>query len=381
MLSNPLKKALAEAIHKFNEYQFAKYKGSDKAVKMRDVLRIVHPKPLNQTESDLFKRILKNTLRTPDTWEVYISTHGSSKKTWETILPRMPIMATMRNLRNFCKYGVDIEPVIRKLTDEKTILNSKQFPFRFFSAYKALEQGIAENQIKPEHHIKAQQLMDALQVSMELSVKNLPYIKGTTFMTADNSGSMAGKLSQKSTVSYRDIADLLQAMAFHISDNAITSVFGQDFAIVPVSKKSSIIDNMQKFFHTNVGHSTNGFLAFKWLLNNNVKVDRILLFSDMQLYRTSDWAGESSVAELLREYRMKVNPKVKFYSFDLTGYGTLKTPEPETYLISGWSEKVLNFIELSENKGISAIKKVENYGPFNKKVQRKKTTTKSKSSS
>lgn len=380
MLSNPLKRALQEAIHKFNEYQFGKYKAEDKAVKLRDVLRIIHPKPRNKEESELFKRILEGTLKTPETWEVYISTYGSSKKTWETIMPKMPIMATLRNLRNFAKFGCDIEPVIKKLNNERIILRSKQFPFRFYSAYKALSSAIREDEIKAEYLPIAQRLMEAVENAMEISVKNLPYLPGITFMTADNSGSMHSNISKKSKVMYVEIADLLQAIAYRISDQAITSVFGQDFAIVPVSHKSTIMDNMLKFMNTNVGHSTNGFLAFQWLLDNKVKVDRILLFSDMQLYQSRDWVGSSTVAELLRKYRGIINPKVKFYSFDLTGYGTLKVPERETYLISGWSEKVLNFIELNEKKGISAIKKVENYDPFKSRKKFSRNPSKEKTS-
>lgn len=173
MLSNPLRRALEEAMHKFNEYHFAKYKATDKTVKMKDVLRIVHPKPRNKAESELFKRILEDNLKTPDTWEVYISTHGSTKETWETILPRMPIMATLRNLRNFCKVGADITPVLKKLRDEQTILKSKQFPFRFWSAYKALQAGMQGDEIPAKYHFKANELLDALNNAMEISVKNL----------------------------------------------------------------------------------------------------------------------------------------------------------------------------------------------------------------
>ncbi len=360
MLSNPLKKALQEAIHKFNEYQFAKYKGTGHIVTLKDFLRIVHPKPLNKAESELFKRILTDTLKVPKTWEVYISTHGSSKKTWEHIMPKMGIMAQLRNLRNFSKFGCDIEPVIRNLKNETVILKSRQFPFRFFSAYKALALGIQKGEIDGKYHSQAQRLMDAVQDAMEISIRNLPYIPGITFMTADNSGSMYSNLSEKSAVFYADIANLLQAMAYKISDQAITSVFGTDFAIVPVSQKSTIIDNMLKFKNTDVGWSTNAYLVFQWLINNQIKVDRILLFSDMQCYRKSLISADS-VASLLKLYRKTINPECKFYSFDLTGYGTLKTPEKDTYLIAGWTEKVLNFIELNERSKTSMLDEIEKY--------------------
>jgi len=374
MLSNPLKKGLEEAIHKFKEYHFAKYKAEDKAVKMRDVLRIVHPKPKDKQESDLFKRIIEGTLVPPETWEVYISTNGSSKKTWEAIMPKMPIMAKLRNLRNFVKFGCDVRSLIKDLTDEQTILKSKQFPFRFFSAYKALELAMQTETISPAFQESGMRLQEALEKALEISVKNLPHIPGTTFMTADNSGSMRSSLSPRSTVSYSDIANLLQAMAYYISDNAITSVFGDGFAVVPVNKKDGILNNMLKFKNTSVGWATNAHLAIDHLIKNRIEVDRILLFSDMQTY-DSRWGG-AGVNPSLKKYRKLINPNVIYYSFDLSGYGTLTVPEKETYIISGWSEKVLNFIDLNEKKGISAIKEVEAYKPFNQKSKKRKKVTK-----
>lgn len=52
-------------------------------------------------------------------------------------------MAMLRNIRNMLKAGVSEKHhqwVIGKLTDEGAIAHSKQFPFRFFSAYTVLSQ-------------------------------------------------------------------------------------------------------------------------------------------------------------------------------------------------------------------------------------------------
>ena len=52
-------------------------------------------------------------------------------------------MAMLRNLRNMIKAGVSQKHhtwIIKKLTDDYAVANSKQFPFRFFSAYQVLEQ-------------------------------------------------------------------------------------------------------------------------------------------------------------------------------------------------------------------------------------------------
>lgn len=382
MLSNPLKRGIADSFHNFSEYQFAKYNRPGE-VKLKDVLRITHPKPSMPGESELFKRILDDNLAIPETWETYISVHGSNKENWDHIIPKMPIMATLRNLRNFVKVGANLDPVVEKLRNKEIIERSKQFPFRFLSAYKSLQQIVQPEEfniwsirtprlkaITPKNPADVPLLMDAVQDAMELSVANVPRLEGTTFLTADNSGSMSSLLSRKGSIQYREVADLLQSIAFKFCDKAFTSVFGESFAIVNVSKHSSILDNMQRFFKKDVGHATNGWLAFAEILDRGISVDRILMFSDMQLWSTQERYGwdygsrrYETVATLFRKYKSKVNPDAILYSFDLAGYGTTKTPENErnTVLVSGWSEKVLNFIPMYESRGKKAIEAVESY--------------------
>ena len=53
-----MKKGLADAFGKFDEYQFAKYNRQNKAVKLKDILALVHPKPNDDEQSDLWRRVL-----------------------------------------------------------------------------------------------------------------------------------------------------------------------------------------------------------------------------------------------------------------------------------------------------------------------------------
>ena len=80
-----LKRGLAGAFHKFDEYQFAKY-NRDKAVTMRDAMFICHPKPKNDEQAALFKRLANDELKTPDTWEVGLSAGGDKKEVFTDLL-------------------------------------------------------------------------------------------------------------------------------------------------------------------------------------------------------------------------------------------------------------------------------------------------------
>lgn len=355
-LPNSLKKGLTDVFNSFSIYSYGKYnrKGN---MTFRDALRLIHPKPKNDYYSKIFKQILEDTLPVPDTWETYISVNGSTKENWEYIIPKMPYMATLRNLRNFLKVNVDnetIKYVVSKLTDLEEVKNSKQYPFRFLSAYKELER----TEFDP---LKTQKLRDAVATAFELSTTNLPKLKGTTFIIADNSGSMDSSLSSRSKMTYREVANTMGALANKMCENAIVSVFGSSFAVAPVSNRDSAMTNLQKINDLGemVGGNTLAYLAFEYLLKNNIKVDRIFLFSDMQCY-TDGWSV--GINTLFNQYLKTINPNATLYSWDLTGYNTTQFPESakNVILLSGWSDKVLEFVNSFERFG-ETIQKVERY--------------------
>lgn len=349
MLCNPLKRGLADSFHKFNEYQLAKY-DRDGGVKLKDVMKIVHPKPKNPKEAALFKRVVERSLVTPETWEVSLSTKGASKKTWEEILPKMSIMAVIRNLRNLLENDVDIKPVVKMLTDPKIIAKSKQFPFRFYSAYKQVNKLDKKNTGK---------ILDALNTAVELSVDNIPKLKGTTFVAVDLSGSMSHGLSDLSTMTLKEVGSLFGAMIHKKCKDSVVSVYGSEFKVVNLSTKNLVLTNMEIIVNTNVGGSTNAWMSIRWLNKTKTIVDRIVLLTDEESY---DSYGDHSVKGELDIYRKTVNPDVYVYVINLAGYGTSEFPEGDknVCLMGGWSDKVVEFIPAYEEREtiLGKIKKI-----------------------
>ena len=349
-MPSALKRGLADAFHNFDEYKLQKYNRKG-FVKLKDVLKLVHPKPANKEESELFKRLKEDKLATPETWETVISTKGSTKENWEAIAPKMPIFATLRNLRNLLDHNVNMKPVVDKLVKPEIIKKSKLFPFRFLSAYKELE-----NNSNPY----TSKVLDGLEIAMDISVENLPEISGTSFIVADNSGSMDNKISEKSKVTRENIANLMLAISHRICENSITGIFGNDFAIKNFSKRNGILNNAKSITNGEVGCATNAYLTIQYLIQNKIKVDRIILFSDMQCY---DASGNENIAEQFEKYQRLINPNVFLYSFDLAGYGTLQVPqdEPKACLIAGWSERVLEYIKLFEEDKKTSVQRIKEW--------------------
>jgi len=341
-----LKKGISDALNQFDEYQLAKYNREGK-VTLKDVIFLTHPKPKSAEQQVLYDKIINGTLETPFTWETHISKNGASKRTWEEVIPKMGYMALLRNLRNFQKHDVDMNLYLKRLTDPVAVRKSKQFPYRFFSAYREVG--------------GPTKVLDAINDAMTISVENVPRISGKTFIASDNSGSMHSDVSDKSTVQCIDIASLFSAISLHVCEEATVGAFGQTYKTVPLSKRDSILTNMQKVATTDVGHSTNAWLAITDILSKNQFYDRIFLFSDMQCYNSYGYG--SDVQDVLKQYRMKVNPNCRLYSFDVSSYGLLKIPEsdPLTCPISGYSDAVFKFVPMFEADRGTMLKDIEHY--------------------
>jgi len=79
----------------------------------------------------------------PKTWETELSAKGNKAEVWTDLIKsnKLPYMAMLRNLRNLIITGVSHkihELVSEKIQNYDAVVNSKLFPFRFFSAYEAL---------------------------------------------------------------------------------------------------------------------------------------------------------------------------------------------------------------------------------------------------
>ena len=137
-LSAQVKKGLALAFGKFDEYQLAKYDRSG-PIRLRDVLFLCHAKPRDAEQASLWKRLIEEALETPDTWEVALSSGADKREAWERLLRerKLGALALLRNLRNMQQASVDEELVVAALDGMST---SRVLPFRFLAAARHVPQ-------------------------------------------------------------------------------------------------------------------------------------------------------------------------------------------------------------------------------------------------
>lgn len=354
-LSNQIRLGLSDAFNKFDEYQFAKY-NRDGNISLKDALFLVHPKPVTDVNQMLFDKIVNDNLETPYTWETELSAKGNKSEVWEELIEsgRLPYMAMLRNLRNMLNAKVDSKSIVNvaaTLSARENVERSRQLPFRFLSAFREL---------KDVNSPDTPMLLNALENAIQASVSNM---KGFDYDTkvaiaCDVSGSMQTPISARSKVLQYDIGLLLGMLLQHKSKSVTSGMFGDFYKTVNLPQYS-ILQNVEEMYRREgeVGYSTNGYKVLDNLLSEKVKADKIMIFTDCQMWDSDDygWGRDDHIEDSWKEYK-KFYPAAKLYLFDLSGYGNspVSLHGNDVYLIAGWSDKVFDVMD-AYDKGSNAI--------------------------
>jgi hypothetical protein len=312
-VSAQVKKGLAKAFVKFNEYQLAKNDKNSAAVSVRDVMFISHPKPTNDSQAEMFKRVANKELKTPDTWEVALSAGADKKETFSRLMEegKLGALAFLRNLRNMINAGItekEIRAYARNLNVDMVL------PFRYVSAAKIVPQ-----------------LEDMLEEMMLRSLERAPKLPGRTVLMVDVSGSMwHGSVSAKSDLTRFDAAAALAMMAREICEEVAVYTFSN--CLVKVIPRrgfavSELLSNSQVHGGTYLGNAMQE-------LNIYETYDRVIVFTDEQS------------ADIVP------NPKGKGYILNVASYENGINSGAYT-TITGFSEAALEYIRLSEKSSES----------------------------
>lgn len=275
----PIKRGVGDAInHLYHQRNVIKYDSDKRGLRMADVLKLVHPKPVGPAQNMLFDYMMaerfgrvdrfdikglttiearEDLLRLPVqdrrkvlreqpellqeagfTWESIAGwlQGPMDAAAWEAAIPLMGYMALLRNLRNFDKAGISddaAEKVQFKLTNKAEVARSRQLPFRFWSAYKATQGNLRWSWVAER--------------ALTYSLENVPSLDGNTLILVDRSGSMFHSASDHSDVMWSDMAALFGAAIALRAENADLVQFGTHSDRINFSRAESVLGVVDKF--------------------------------------------------------------------------------------------------------------------------------------
>jgi hypothetical protein len=299
-LSAQVKKGLAAAFLKFDEYGLAKYNRA-KSVKLRDVLFLSHAKPRDEDQAKLWKRLIAGELATPDTWEVALSSGADQRETWERLLSehKLGALALLRNLRNMQEANVPEDLVMEAL---RSMNSDRVLPFRFIAAAR-----------------HAPQWEEALEAAMFASVAGREKLKGKTILLVDVSVSMEAPLSARSEMLRTDAAYGLAVLLRETSEEVSVYSFSDGLKRVAPRRGFALrdaIDTSQSHQGTQLG---------KALGELGESYDRLIVITDEQAHDSIP------------------RPKGTGYMINVASYKNGVGYGKWTH-IDGWSESVIDYI-------------------------------------
>lgn len=256
-VSAQVKKGLARALTKFDAYQLAKW-DRDGAVRIRDVLFLVHAKPKDAEQEKVWKQLVDGELASPDTWEVSLSAGKSKRETFERLIAEKKLggLALLRNLRLMQNAQVQRETIAGAIEAMRT---DRILPYRFITAARYAPD------FEPE-----------LEAAMLKSIKDHVRLPGRTRLLIDVSGSMFATLSAQSEMTRAEAACGLAILAREICDEVEIFTFSNEVVKVPSRRGFALRDaiiNSQPHGGTYLG---------KAVTEIDRKGDRLIVFTDEQ---------------------------------------------------------------------------------------------------
>lgn len=331
-----MRRGLTRAFRKFDAYSLAKWDESEKAVKLRDVLFLIHaaphPKPCSCVtggERCLWGRLIDGTLEAPDTWEVALSAGKDKKETWERLLRERKIgdMAVLMNLRNMQKAEVDRSLIKERLRSWSP--NSVALPFRFIAAAKA-----------------APDFEDDLGVAMGAALKQATRLPGRTLYVVDVSGSMQAMLSAKSTMDRINAAAGLAMLLREVSDDVtIYATAGDDRTCIHATEKVAprhlfaLRDAIKQTMSRLGGGGIFAYQALTYIEEHEREpFDRVIVLTDEQD------CDNNPARTLAKSPRLAPN----MYLLNVAPYSPGLVTEGGWTRVNGWSQRVVDYIAFAE---------------------------------
>lgn len=376
----PVKRGVADAARRlYTERAVLKWDSDARGYRFADVLQLTHSASLGGWKSDLYDYILDarykgaeveipeslKTLRAHRaladipkderrsvsagqlneagmTWEAYSGWLGGEMDTqaWETIIPSMPYMALLRNLRNFDKARISRQAareVEDKLIDPDEVAKSRQLPMRFMSAYRATQNSGTVTAWGP-----------TIERALELSLANVPALKGRTLILVDVSGSMGVALSAKSELRRVDAAAVFGAALALRAVRADLRAFDHQGYVFNLREFGSVLPLSQAVAGVG-GGGTDTAGAIRTMYDGH---DRIVIVTDEQygggpVYSSYSWQT-SYTAETVDQVLDRIN--VPTYTWNLGGY---KVAQGETkrnrWSFGGLNDSAFKMVNLIES--------------------------------
>lgn len=331
---------------------------------LADVVKMVHPKPENETREALYGWIIGRDVdkeKLPSLVQEYeqykaerqgpvpkvpfqmLTALDLSSEDWTEIARYAPWNMTRMNLNTFTRHGVFKDPemvslIVDRLTDVDAVQKGKVFPYQILSAFASADVDVPV------------EITNALQDALEVSLEKVPAIEGKVYLCVDVSGSMhwpvtGDRQGATSKVNCVDVAGLITAAILRKNPAARVLAFEQQLVPVMLNSKDSVFTNVERLMSIG-GGGTNISAPLVELNNRRAEGDLVVYVSDNQSWVDADSAQGTVMMREWNKFTQR-NPGSKLVCMDVMPNCSTQALEREDILnIGGFSDTVFEMLDL-----------------------------------
>ena len=356
---------------------------------LADVVKMVHPKPSSKSraalygyligrdfvEADLpdivlqyikFKRntndcepkaLASGQRAVPDVPFQLLTALPLNNKDWKQIARNAPWQMTRMNLNTFMRHDVlkdqeMVSLIANRLRNPRSIEKARVFPYQLLVAYQNVGSQVPN------------EIQEALQDAMEISINNVPRIDGKVYVFVDVSGSMHSPVTgyrqgSSSKVRCIDVAALVGAAIKRKNRDAEIIPFeSKAITNFKLNPRDSVMTNAQKLTNLPAG-GTNCSAPLEYLNRQKASGDMIIYVSDNESWMDSPhygrFGGQSATKTMTEWSKFKSrNANAKMICIDIQPYTTTQAKERRDIVnVGGFSDKVFDLIAAVAEGGTS----------------------------
>jgi 60 kDa SS-A/Ro ribonucleoprotein len=329
---------------------------------LRDIVRMVHPKPVDSMREALFAWALDKEYAVealpkglqhliayrsdrsrgvPAVPFQMLTALALSREDWAEVALKGGWQMVRVNLNTFARHGVFeiegmAERVAAKLRDRAAIAKARVFPYQLMAAYSAAGATVPAV------------VKEALQEAMETAIETVGALPGRVVVCPDVSGSMGSAVTgyrKGATSAMRciDVAALVTAAIVRTNRAARVLPFAEQVKEIEINPRDSVMTNAAKLAALG-GGGTSCSAPLQRLVQERASAELVVLVSDNQSWVDARAAGPTETLRLWEAFRVR-NPQAKLVCIDLQPNRTTQALErPDVLNVGGFSDEVFEVV-------------------------------------
>ncbi len=329
---------------------------------LADVLKMVHPKPSEAWREAFFAWVIGKpvaidalppltrsllefrvgaTRQLPEVPFQLLGNETLDKHQWASLAMNMGWQALRMNLNTLARHGAfEVQgcatAVAARLADPEAVAKARVYPYQLLAAYRMAGAEVP------------QVIREALQDALELSLGNVPALRGSVVICPDVSGSMHSPVTgyrQGATTAVRciDVAALVAAAVLRKAPETRVMPFENKVVKVQLNPRDSVMSNAQKLAALG-GGGTRCSAPLAQLAEERAWVDTLILVSDNESWMDDRRYGATQTMQQWERIR-QINPNARLICIDMQPGATTQAPDrPDILNVGGFSDAVFDVI-------------------------------------